>query len=226
MSSRKPKPSPAIVRQRTEEILRILLDGAESPWDTCAYVREKEAEAGSVWEVPEGEKPLSDSQIRRYVAKATEMIAASCRASRKKLLRRHLAQRRNLYAKAVSQGDVRAALACLDSEAKLCGLLNDEMDRQLDSMAKEIAELKAKYGNSNATPAPSGNGSGPQDAQPTEEAAAGGPNPARSGPGDDSGRADARPVAGEPLAEELDAGPAPLFAPEREEPDGRSAGAG
>jgi hypothetical protein len=114
--------SAAVVRQRVEEILRILLDGAESPWDTCAFVREQEAEEGSVWHVPEGGKPLSDSQIRRYVAKANRIIAESCRASRKKLLRRHLAQRRNLYAKAVSQGDIRTALAVLADEGKLLGL--------------------------------------------------------------------------------------------------------
>jgi len=51
------------------------------------------------------------------LAKATAMIAESCRASRKKLLRRHLAQRRNLFAKAVALGDVRAALAVLADEA-------------------------------------------------------------------------------------------------------------
>jgi hypothetical protein len=122
MSERKRKPAPAIIKQRTEEILRIILDGAESPWDTCAYVREKEREPGSVWELPPDGKPLSDSQIRRYVAKANQLIAESCRASRKKLLRRHLAQRRNLYAKAVSQGDLRAALAVLQDEAALEGL--------------------------------------------------------------------------------------------------------
>ena len=37
-------------------------------------------------------------------------------------MRRHLAQRRNLYAKAVSAGDVRTALAVLDSEAKMLRL--------------------------------------------------------------------------------------------------------
>jgi hypothetical protein len=225
MSSRKPKPSPAIVRQRTEEILRILLDGAESPWDTCAYVREKEAEAGSIWEVPEDGKPLSDSQIRRYVAKATEMIAESCRASRKRLLRRHLAQRRNLYAKAVSQGDIRAALAVLDSEAKLTGLFDDEVMRLIDQLQKQIAELKAQHGNRNDSPASSRNGSGPENTPPTGDAAACGTNPARPGASDDRSGTDTGRVASEPVENELDASIAPLFQTGRQKPSGGSAGA-
>ena len=117
----KGKPTKAQVQLRTEEILRIRLDGAEA-WDVREYVHEKEKEPGSPWELVEAGKPLSDSQLWRYIAKADALIAESCRASRKKLLRRHLAQRRNLYAKAVSQGDLRAALAAADSEAKLLDL--------------------------------------------------------------------------------------------------------
>ncbi len=114
--------SAAVVARRVEELVRVLLDGAEESWDVCEFVRDQEKEPGSAWEVKDGEKPLSYSQIRRYVVKADKLIGESCRASRKKLLRRHLAKRRNLYAKAVSQGDVRAALAVLDSEAKLLDL--------------------------------------------------------------------------------------------------------
>src|SRR5579884_3175386 len=88
---KKPKPSKAIITRRTEEVLRIILDGAEVGWDLCEYVREQEKTEGSIWFVAEGEKPLSYSQIRRYAVKAEKLIAESCRASRKKLLRRHLA---------------------------------------------------------------------------------------------------------------------------------------
>jgi hypothetical protein len=86
------------------------------------YAREKEKEEGSPWFLPEGGKPLSDGQLWRYIGRADRLIAESCRASRKKLLRRHLAQRRNLYAKAVLAGDIRAALACAQDEARLQGL--------------------------------------------------------------------------------------------------------
>lgn len=147
MSKRKPKPKPrptkALVQRRIEELLRIILDGAEG-WDLCEYVREQEQTEGTIWHRAEGEKPLSYSQIRRYAARAEKMIFESSRAQRQKLLRRHLAQRRNLYAKAVSQGDIRAALACLDSEAKLKGLFEHELNRIIAQMQRDIEDLKAK----------------------------------------------------------------------------------
>jgi hypothetical protein len=119
----KARPTKAQVEARVDEILRIRLDGAEF-WDLREYVREKEQEEGSPWQLVEGQKPLSDSQLWRYLAKADKEIAASCRASRKKLVRRHLAQRRNIFGKAMSAGDYRAALAALESEAKLQGLFD------------------------------------------------------------------------------------------------------
>jgi hypothetical protein len=54
------KPTKAQVEARVTEILRIRLDGAEM-WDVREYVREKEKEEGSVWQLAEGQKPLSDS---------------------------------------------------------------------------------------------------------------------------------------------------------------------
>jgi hypothetical protein len=115
------KANKTTVKLRVEEILRIRLDGAEF-WDVCQYVREKEREAGSAWVRPEGGKPLAESTIWRYIGRADKLIAESCRSSRKKLIRNHLAQRRNLYAKAVSSGDYRTALAVKQDEAKLLGL--------------------------------------------------------------------------------------------------------
>ncbi len=108
-------------RRRVEEVLKIRLDGAEI-WDVREYVREKEQEKGSLWELPPDGKPLSDSQLWRYMADADKLIAESCRASRKKLIRRHLAQRRNLFAKAVSAGDYRTGLAIGKDKAELEGL--------------------------------------------------------------------------------------------------------
>jgi hypothetical protein len=58
----------------------------------------------------------------RYISRADKLIAESCRSSRKKLLRRHLAQRRNLFAKAILAGDYRTALAVARDEAELQGL--------------------------------------------------------------------------------------------------------
>jgi hypothetical protein len=135
------RPTKAQVEARVLEIVRIRLDGAEF-WDIREYVREKEQEDGSPWKLGDGARPLSDSQLWRYIAKADVQISATCRASRKRLLRRHLAQRRNLYAKAVSQGDVRAALACIDSEAKMLGLYELDFAEQLEQLRQQLEEIK------------------------------------------------------------------------------------
>jgi hypothetical protein len=110
-----------IIRQRIEDVLRVRLAGAEG-WDVRRYVAEMEGKGEAPWAIPEGGKPLSERQIRNYVAAADKLIGESCRQSRKKLLRRHLAQRRNLYARAVNKGDERTALAVLRDEAELLAL--------------------------------------------------------------------------------------------------------
>jgi hypothetical protein len=115
------RPSKARVAQRVEEFVQIVLDGAE-PHDLRQYVSERQAEEGSPWALGEGENPLSDRQIRRYAVAAEKVIAESCRTSRRRLLRRHLARRRNLYAKSVNSGDLRTALAVLADEARLLRL--------------------------------------------------------------------------------------------------------
>jgi hypothetical protein len=107
----------AQVGARVEEILRIKLDGAEI-WDLREYVKEKVEAKDPLW----GDSPLSDMTLYRYARLADELIAESCRGGRKRLLRRHLAQRRNLFAKAVSAGDYRTALAVAKDEAELQGL--------------------------------------------------------------------------------------------------------
>jgi hypothetical protein len=117
-----PRAGKDLVDARVNDLVTIILDGCELAFDLCQFVAEREQEPGSPWHTADGEKPLSYRQIRRYAVRAEAVIAETCRTSRKRLLRRHLARRRNLYAKAVSQGDVRAALACLHDEAELLGL--------------------------------------------------------------------------------------------------------
>jgi hypothetical protein len=139
-----PKP---ITEARAADILAILLDGAQS-WDLCEYVREQEKKGDSCWFLAEDKKPLSYSQIRRYAARAESMIRDSCRASRKKIFRRHMAQSRNLYAKAVSAGDVRAALSCLNYEAQLTGLLfDDQVIRRLEALEAQQAAKPGVHSN-------------------------------------------------------------------------------
>jgi hypothetical protein len=203
----KPRPTKAQILQRVGEILRIRLDGAEF-WDVREYVREKEQEDGSVWQLAEGQTPLSDSQLWRYIAKADKEVAASCRASRKKLLRRHLAQRRNLYAKAVSQGDIRTALACLDSETKLLGLTEFELEQQLLEMQRQLDEMKHGNGNTEAKGAAAQGGDSASEGAGPPAAGPASPGP---GAGPDPWGADGGPLAerGDALGGEPD--PPPLF---------------
>jgi hypothetical protein len=222
---KKAKATAALVARRIEEVLRIRLDGAEF-WDVREYAREKEAEEGSAWHLADGAKPLSDGQLRRYVARVDAMIADSCRASRKKLLRRHLAQRRNLYAKAVSQGDIRAALAVLSDEAKLLGLYapvkvaptNPHGDAPYAPLTDEerAAALHRIY---------AALGAGGGAAHPDEPAGADGQ--VSCGPGARPERCvdAAGPVAGETLADDMEPSIAPLFPSDGEIPGGGGAGA-
>ena len=146
---------------RVNDLICIILDGAEPGWDLCEFVREQEQEEGSNWYVADGEKPLSYSQIRRYAEKAEERIVKSTRTSRKRQLRLQVAHRRNLHAKAVRQGDIRAALACKDSEAKLLGLFDVDLTRQLEDMRRQIQEIKRSgHGNPSATAGAATSGTG------------------------------------------------------------------
>jgi hypothetical protein len=205
------KATKAQIQTRVEEVLRIRLDGAEF-WDVREYAREKEREAGSSWELPPGGKPLSDGQLWRYITRADQLIAESCRASRKKLLRRHLAQRRNLFAKAVSSGDIRTALAVLRDEAELQGIYppkkiapttpdGGKQYGPLDDATRvaAITALLACYGAGN--PGSALDGEGDAGRPPV-----GGPEPDPDAGGDAS-----RPVAAPGTAEPGAADPAPLF---------------
>jgi hypothetical protein len=103
-------------RQRIDAVRSILLDGAES-WDVRHFVAEKNAAGEPPWQ-----EPVSDQELAGYAAAAEKIIAASCDNSEAKNLKRHLAQRRNLYAKALQQNDCGVALSCLRDEARLLGL--------------------------------------------------------------------------------------------------------
>ena len=115
------KATKAQIQLRVDDLLTFRLEGARL-WDIRQYVTEKEKEPGSTWYRGEGAKPLSDAMLWRYIRWADALIASDARSSRKKRTRLHVAKRQNLFAKAVSQGDIRTALAVLDSEAKLLGL--------------------------------------------------------------------------------------------------------
>lgn len=158
------------VERRIEEVLRLRLAGAGFP-AIRAHVRALEAVAGSAWELPPGAKPLSGSQIRRYSARAARLIAPSSRERRRKAIYRTLARMRHLYAKAVRQGELRTALAVLNSEARLLDLfppkkvaptrpdgkrpynpLEELSDEELERQIAETNERIAALGTGDAAP--------------------------------------------------------------------------
>jgi hypothetical protein len=96
------------VKLRVEQVLRLLLDGAQFH-DVCQFATEN----GWV---------LKERQVRRYMAKANDLLVLRQKDGRRKALARHSARREALYARALKAGDYRTALAVLDSLAKLQGL--------------------------------------------------------------------------------------------------------
>jgi hypothetical protein len=221
MKDRAKQPNKALLRRRVEDIAQIRLDGA-SVWECCAFVREKEQEEGSAWQLTEGEKPLSDASVRRYLRLADRLMDQDFGASRKRLRRRHLAQRRNLFAKAVSQGDVRAALACLRDEAELLGLYPNAEAK----LAKEVEELKRLLAEAEARRGRKGDGDGGAEGadsilEGADRGAVGaaggtaGPAAGRPDAGDDGGGVRPRPLASGGLAPLSEEGPTPLFPAER-----------
>jgi hypothetical protein len=132
---------------RVDELVRVLLAGAK-PTDIREYVAERAKDPASPWFVAEGQKPLSVKQIFNLARKAGEVISASTKEKRRKRIERHLAQRQHLYAQAFGASDYRTALACLDSEAKLLGLFDGELTRQLEAMRRQIEEMR-RHGDGN-----------------------------------------------------------------------------
>jgi hypothetical protein len=98
----------AEVAARVEEVLYCRLNGAEFH-DLQAHAREKG------WTV-------SDRQLWRYVEAADQLLGERFETDRERLFRRHVCQRRALYARALQDGDYRTALVILRDEAQLHGL--------------------------------------------------------------------------------------------------------
>ena len=119
------------IRKRVDDVLRIMLDGARYH-DVVQY----SAENG--WNVRE-------RQLRQYMARARKLMAVDQRAKRRTLMVEHIAQRHQLFARAISTGDLRSALAILDSLAKLQALFPDpagDLKREVEALRNELAEAE------------------------------------------------------------------------------------
>src|SRR5262245_36190965 len=105
------KASKELVRRRVEDLVQPRLDGAFLFSQIREYVIGQSQDEASPWHRPEGKKPLSDTQLRRYVQRADRQIDKTFDRSRKRLVRRHIGQRRSLFARAVTSGELSVALA-------------------------------------------------------------------------------------------------------------------
>ncbi len=138
----KPKPAKATkaeVAQRIEEVLQIRLDGAEFH-DVLQYASEKQ------WNV--GER-----QLWHYIKASDVRLVKRLEKDRGRLLARHIAQRRSLYARALNAADYRTCLAVAKDEAELQGLYpkpEDELRREVEELKKLLTAAEPNDDNGNA----------------------------------------------------------------------------
>ena len=120
------------VQQRVEEILSLRLLGAE-------FTDIRQHASAQKWNV-------SDRQLFRYIAAGDKILADTLEKDRQKLLNRHVAMRRALYARAMSVSDYGTALRTLDSEARILALPQDEITKQIDDLRRQLEEIRRVHG--------------------------------------------------------------------------------
>jgi hypothetical protein len=65
---------------------------------------------------------VSDRQLWRYIAAGDKMLAETLERDREKIINRHIAQRRALFARCMSVSDYRTGLATLRDEGELLNI--------------------------------------------------------------------------------------------------------
>ena len=103
-----------IYQARIQAVLQIRLDGAEL-WDVAAFIAEKHQAGEDPWK---GETPLSPQQIESIV-KAADALIAQANPELPPDVARHIAMRKNLYARAVQAGEIATAARILKDIAQL-----------------------------------------------------------------------------------------------------------
>src|SRR5262245_7781952 len=132
----KMKATKAIVAQRVEDVLKIRLHGGDFA-DVVQYAAGDEKEGRAAWGV-------SQRQLWNYIAKSDELLEQREEPNRTRLYRRHLAQRRLLFARAVEANDLRTALAIVQDEARLQGLYDDALNGRITELERQIAALEGR----------------------------------------------------------------------------------
>jgi hypothetical protein len=113
-----------LIRARTDELLSIRLDGA-STTQIIQYVREKEKSGEFPWKVGDDGKPVSERMIYRLLNRGDLVLEKHFEANRAKLMRKAIAQRDNVVARALAAGDNATALRAMDSRDRRYGLFPD-----------------------------------------------------------------------------------------------------
>src|SRR5258708_3620740 len=116
------RPSKRVRDLRITDLIKVRLSGSFLFQQILEHVREQERIAGSCWALAEGEAPLGQSTLYRYLSLADEAVEKVTFSSRKRLLRQHIAKRNHLYQRSFASGDWRSALAVLKDLADLQGL--------------------------------------------------------------------------------------------------------
>lgn len=110
--------------RRIDEVVKLRIQACRL-WNLRDYVRQNEENPESPWFLPDGEAPLSDGMLSRYIKDADEVILASVDRDRPRRIKTHLARREELYARAIVAGEVRVAHQVLAETAQLEGLYPD-----------------------------------------------------------------------------------------------------
>ena len=137
------KADTALSERRVNDILDILLDGAQS-WDVFHFVRENQA-TESNWTLAEGQEPLSDGAIKKYITRAYRLMDGAFEKSRGKLLRRHVTMLNHVYARSMKAQEYSVARATLKDLAEVQRLLPnpaEQLERVVEEMAHRIKELE------------------------------------------------------------------------------------
>src|ERR1700756_4091509 len=98
------KSNHATVLQRVREILSLRLLGAE-------FQEIRQHAVVHQWKV-------CDRQLFRYIDAGDKLLAETLEKDREKLINRHIAQRRALYARAMASGDLATARQVIKDEAE------------------------------------------------------------------------------------------------------------
>jgi hypothetical protein len=114
-------------RRRIEQVLKLRLAGATFP-DLRTFAHNLDPEAGTPWTNPGGGL-LSDRALWRLAHEADKVFAESIEKERPLLVAHHVLLRRLIRARALEQGDNRAALAAAADECRLLGLYPEQQQK-------------------------------------------------------------------------------------------------